>query len=201
MLNTIIAHSAYVIITPYRITGTNPVKKGKNGMANKAPNEVTVKTYVEQIDKLVPMEDNPRKIGRDAYDKLKKSLQEFPEMKQLRELVVDENLQILGGNQRYYALKDLGYTDVTVKQVVGLTDKQKREFIIKDNTAAGSWDTDLLANNFDLDELKDWGVPDFGSIGGDEKEKEQPSGGDRQCLCPACGYEGEASEFNPNANN
>lgn len=171
-------------------------------MANKQEHaEVTVKTYVERIDKLVPMEDNPRKIGRDAYEKLKKSLQDFPEMKQLRELVVDENLQILGGNQRYFALKDLGYTDVTVKQVIGLTDKQKREFIIKDNTAAGSWDTDALANNFDLEQLKDWGVPDFGKIGGEEpKPKENASGGERQCLCPACGYEGPADEFNPNQN-
>jgi ParB-like chromosome segregation protein Spo0J len=122
-------------------------------------------------------------------------------MKQLREIVVDENLQILGGHQRIYALKDLGYQDVVVKQVFGLKDKQKREFMIKDNTAAGAWDTDILANQFDISELKEWGVPDFGSLGGDDEKKEKPTGGDRQMCCPACGYEGEASEFNPNAQN
>lgn len=170
-------------------------------MANKTSAEVNVKTYVENIDKLIANEANPRKISREAYEKLKKSLKEFPEMKQLREIVVDENLQILGGHQRIYALKDLGYQDVTVKQVTGLTDSQKREFIIKDNTAAGSWDTDVLANNFDLEQLKDWGVPDFGSLGGDDNEKEKPAGGDRTCVCPACGYDGPADEFNPNTNN
>lgn len=169
-------------------------------MANKSPIEVSVKTYVEQIDKLITNDANPRKISREAYEKLKKSLKEFPEMKQLREIVVDENLQILGGHQRIYALKDLGYSDVTVKQVTGLTDKQKREFMIKDNTAAGAWDTDILANQFDMAELKDWGVPDFGSLGGDE-EKEKPSGDERTMLCPSCDYSGPASEFNPNANN
>jgi ParB-like chromosome segregation protein Spo0J len=169
-------------------------------MANKQQPEVSVKTYIEKIDKLIANDANPRKISREAYEKLKKSLKDFPEMKQLREIVVDENLQILGGHQRIYALKDLGYQDVTVKQVFGLTDKQKREFMIKDNTASGTWDTDILANQFDLAELKNWGVPDFGDLGG-EKEKEKPTGGDRECLCPACGYQGPADEFNPNTNN
>lgn len=163
-------------------------------MAKKQTIEVTVKTYVEQIDNLVPTDSNPRKISRDAYEKLKKSLVDFPEMKQLREIVVDENLQILGGHQRIYALRDLGYTDVTVKLVTGLTDSQKREFIIKDNTAAGSWDTDILANEFDIDELKNWGVPDFGSIGGDDP-KEKQSIADKTLCCPSCGYEDAASEF------
>lgn len=171
-------------------------------MAKKEPKEVNVKTYVEQIDNLLPTGSNPRKISRPAYDKLKKSLQEFPEMKKLREIVIDENNQILGGHQRIYALRDLGYQDVTVKQVTGLTDKQKREFIIKDNTASGEWDTDILANEWDIEELNNWGIPDFGSLGGDDgKEKEKPAGGDRTCVCPACGFDGPASEFNPNQSN
>lgn len=163
-------------------------------MAQKEPQEVTVKTYVEKIDKLIANEANPRKISRDAYEKLKKSLQEFPEMKQLREVVVDEKLKILGGHQRIYALKDLGYADVYVKQVFGLTEKQKREFIIKDNTASGDWDTDVIANQWDVEELEKWGVPNFNF--GDINEKDEPDGKDspgaKEVTCPGCGLEFEA---------
>lgn len=165
-------------------------------MANKTPKEVEVKTYVEKIDKLIPTEENPRTISRPAYEKLKKSLQEFPEMKQLREIIVDENLQILGGHQRIYALKDLGYQDVYVKQVLGLTPKQKREFIIKDNTASGEWDKDVLANMWDMDELKGWGVPDFTLPGKEDNAKKDVSfeADDKKhdVECPACGH-----TFNP----
>lgn len=125
-------------------------------MSNDA--NVEVKIYVAKIADLIANDANPRKIDRKAYDKLKKSLQDFPEMKQLREIVVDENMVILGGHQRIYALKDLGYEDVTVKQVFGLTEKQKREFIIKDNASAGTWDTDIIANMWDVDEMDQWGI-------------------------------------------
>ena len=156
--------------------------------------EVTVKTYIEKVAKLIPSEENPRKIDRADYEKLKKSLQEFPEMKQLREIVVDENLTILGGHQRIYALKDLGYTDVTVKQVHGLTEKQKREFIIKDNVAAGSWDSDIMANHWEVADLEKWGIKDFNF--GNINEPEEPDGTDnkkaKEVECPSCGFEFEA---------
>lgn len=156
-----------------------------------AKTDVSVKVYVENIDKLIANDLNPRKISKKSYEALKKSLKDFPEMKQLREIVVDENLTILGGHQRIYALKDLGYADVTVKQVTGLTDQQKREFIIKDNTAAGEWDSDIMANQWDVAELEKWGVPkfNFGELGGeDEKEK---GGQPRSHTCPECGAEFE----------
>lgn len=158
-----------------------------------AKKDVQVKTFIAQVDALIPNEENPRKINQAAFEKLKKSLQEFPEMKQLREIIVDENNKILGGHQRIYALKDLGYTDVFVKQVIGLTEKQKREFIIKDNTASGEWDTDILANSWDIGELEQWGVPDFNF--GDIKEPAEPAAKDGQpheVECPNCGFEFEA---------
>lgn len=156
--------------------------------------DVTVKTYVEKIDKLIANELNPRKIGRKQYEKLKQSLQEFPEMKQLREIVVDENLVILGGHQRIYALKDLGYADVTVKQVFGLTEKQKREFIIKDNAASGEWDTDIIANQWDVEELDNWGIPNFnfGEIDEPKEPAAKDDTGAKEVTCPGCGLEFEA---------
>ncbi len=158
-------------------------------MANHST-DVEVKTYIEKIDKLISNDLNPRKINKKAYESLKKSLRDFPEMKQLREIVVDENLTILGGHQRIYALKDLGYSEVTVKQVIGLTDKQKREFIIKDNTASGEWDSDIIANQWDIAELEEWGVPNFnfGDIADSDKELKQGEAKDLH-TCPSCGME------------
>ena len=101
--------------------------------------------------------DNPRQIKDAQLEKLVKSLQEFPEMKAIREIVVDENMVILGGNMRYRAMKKLGEKTADVKIVTGLTDEQKREFIIKDNSAFGEWDMDMLSGWDDLP-LADWGV-------------------------------------------
>lgn len=150
--------------------------------------EVEVETYIEKIDKLLINDLNPRKINKKQYEQLKKSLREFPEMKKLREIVVDENLYILGGHQRLYALKDLGYTDVTIKKVTGLTDKQKREFIIKDNTSSGEWDTDIIANMWDLDELQEWGIPNF-KLDGIDDDEQGKSKKDNIVQCPSCGEE------------
>lgn len=158
-------------------------------MAN-VKSDISVNVYIEKIDKLIMNEANPRKISRKAYENLKKSLKDFPEMKQLREIVVDEDLKILGGHQRIYALKDLGYEDVTVKQVIGLTEKQKREFIIKDNTASGDWDTDVIANQWDIEELENWGVPDFkfGDLPNQDKELSEAKEKELH-TCPSCGME------------
>ncbi len=160
--------------------------------------EVEVKTYVEKIAKLIANDLNPRKINKKAYEALKKSLRDFPEMKQLREIVVDENLTIMAGHQRVYALKDLGYSDVIVKHVTGFTDKQKREFIIKDNTASGEWDTDIIANQWDVEELEAWGVPDF-KFGDDsslnDNKEIDPEGllGEDTVECPRCKFQFEKS--------
>lgn len=159
----------------------------------KLPTDVKVTTYIEKIDNLTANELNPRKIDRKAYDALKKSLQDFPEMKELREIVVDENLTILGGHQRIYALKELGYVEVTVKKVEGLTEKQKREFIIKDNASSGEWDSDIMANVWDIEELTNWGVPSFnlGNINEEPKEPTAKEGDSKVHTCPGCGLEFE----------
>ncbi len=159
----------------------------------KANTEVHSEDKIVPIDTLIANDINPRKINRKAFDALKKSLSDFPEMKQLRMIVVDENLTILGGHQRIYALKDLGYTDVEVKQVFGLTEKQKREFMIKDNTASGEWDTDILANNFEMDELESWGLDkfNFGDVPAEPKDPASKDDQSKTHICPNCDFEFE----------
>lgn len=159
----------------------------------KVSTEVTSEDKIVSINSLIENDINPRKIQQKAFIALKKSLQEFPEMKKLRMIVVDEDLKILGGHQRIYALKDLGHTDVEVKQVFGLSEKQKREFIIKDNTASGEWDSDILANNWEMDELEGWGLTNF-NFGDVDKEPKEPASKDDQSkihVCPNCKFEFE----------
>jgi hypothetical protein len=155
--------------------------------------EVTTTNYVAKIKDLLPSEENPRSIGRKEYDLLKKSLVEFPEMKQLREIIVDEHLQILAGHQRIYALKDLGYEDVYVRQVKGLSKKQKREFMVKDNLSSGKWDSDIIANQWDLDEIQSFGLPEFKIPGsGGDPGNDNGGGNSKEVTCPDCGH-----SFNP----
>ena len=121
-------------------------------------------------------EHNPRTINKRQLDRLVKSVQEFPEMTELRPIVVDENNTILGGNMRYRAMQKLGMSTAEVVKVSGLTDEQKREFIIKDNVAFGDWDWDALANEWDTDELSEWGldIPETERVGQEVEEVDVP---------------------------
>lgn len=120
-------------------------------------------TRIANIAEIKPNDENPRYISDGKFKKLVKSIKDFPEMLQARPLVVDENMVVLGGNMRLKALKSSGIFDVPIHQVFGWTDKQKREFIIKDNVGFGEWDWDILANEWDGEQLADWGldIPSF----------------------------------------
>jgi DNA modification methylase len=111
-----------------------------------------------KLSEIKPNPKNPRVIKDDKFKKLKQSIQDFPQMLELREIVVDENMMILGGNQRYRALMDLGIKEAPVKVAKGLTEAQKEEFIMKDNIGFGEWDWDLIANEYDTEQLVDWGL-------------------------------------------
>lgn len=102
--------------------------------------------------------DNPRLIKDYKYSKLVKSLKDFPQMLELRPIVVDKDMVILGGNMRYRASVDAGLNEVWIKIADNLTEKQKKEFIIKDNSNFGEWDWDMLANEWDIQSLNDWGL-------------------------------------------
>jgi hypothetical protein len=101
---------------------------------------------------------NPRLIKDDKFRKLVKSIQEFPQMLELRPIVVDENNIVLGGNMRLKACKEAGLKEVFIVKADNLTELQKDEFIVKDNVGFGEWDWDMLANEWDTELLNDWGL-------------------------------------------
>ena len=118
---------------------------------------------------------NPRLIKDDKFRKLVKSIQDFPQMLELRPIVVDENNIVLGGNMRLKACKEAGLKDVFIVKAENLTEEQKQEFIVKDNVGFGEWDWDMLANEWDTEKLDEWGL-DVPKI--QEYEDIEPSGYD-----------------------
>lgn len=133
------------------------------------------------INEIKPNPNNPRIIKDDKFKKLVKSIQDFPQMLELRPIVIDENNIVLGGNMRLKACIEAGLTDVPVKQAKDLTEEQKKEFIVKDNIGYGQWDWDDLANNWDAEELVEWGldIPNFDSkvLEAEEDDFAVPDGG------------------------
>jgi DNA modification methylase len=102
--------------------------------------------------------NNPRVIKDDKFHKLCESIKAFPKMLELRPIVVNDNMIVLGGNMRLKALKHLGLTEAPVIKASDLTEDQQRQFIIKDNAGFGEWDWDMLANEWDVQELESWGI-------------------------------------------
>jgi len=111
-----------------------------------------------EISKLKPNKDNPRIIKDSKFKKLVQSIKDFPQMLELRPIVVDEDMTILGGNMRYKASVEAGLKEVYIKIAEGLTEDQKKEFIIKDNVGFGEWEWDILANEWDSVKLNEWGL-------------------------------------------
>jgi len=102
--------------------------------------------------------DNPRFIKDSKFKKLVKSIKAFPEMLEKRPIVVDEDMVVLGGNMRLKACKSAGLFEVWIDIAEGWTEKQKKEFIVKDNVGFGEWDWDILANEWNTEQLADWGL-------------------------------------------
>jgi len=111
--------------------------------------------------------NNPRVIRDDKFRKLVKSINEFPEMLELRPIVVNDEMVVLGGNMRLKACKEAGLNEVAIIKASNLSEEQQAEFIIKDNAGFGEWDWDMLANEYNDQDLKDWGVdiPKFEELG------------------------------------
>lgn len=117
--------------------------------------------------------NNPRLIKDDKFKKLVKSIKDFPEMLEIRPIVINKDFVILGGNMRYKACKDAGLKEIPVIIADNLTEEQQREFLIKDNVSGGEWDWEILANEWDSDELEAWGldIPIFEDEENNENEK------------------------------
>jgi hypothetical protein len=116
-----------------------------------------------KITELVLNDQNPRFIKDHKFKKLVESIKSFEKMLDIRPIVVDENMVILGGNMRFRACREAGLKKIPVMIVENLTDAEKNEFMIKDNVGFGEWNFDMLANTFDSVQLVDWGmdVPRF----------------------------------------
>ncbi len=114
--------------------------------------------------------NNPRLIKDDKFKKLVQSIKDFPEMLDAREIVVNKDHIILGGNMRFKAAKEAGLTEIPVK-IVDWSEEKQREFIIKDNVSGGEWDWDLIANEWDTEELAAWGLDTYKPEGFNENDE------------------------------
>lgn len=139
--------------------------------------DITVK-----ISEIKNNPNNPRLIKDEAFHSLVESIKEFPEMLEIRPIVVNMDMIILGGNMRFKAAKEAGLKKVPVKRV-DLSETKQREFVIKDNVSGGEWDWEILKVDFDLGELQAWGleIPDQLELfpkemepGGEDEMYEQP---------------------------
>lgn len=141
------------------------------------------------IASIKPNDDNPRFINDAKFKKLVKSIKAFPQMLEKRPIVVDENMVVLGGNMRLQACKSAGLFEVWIDKAIGWSEEQKREFIIKDNVGFGSWDWDILANDWDIAQLIDWGMDMPNDLLEDpvEDENEKEEIKDDSETCPTCG--------------
>jgi hypothetical protein len=115
---------------------------------------------------IIPNTENPRIIKDDKFKKLVQSIKDFPEMLEIRPIVVNNEMMILGGNMRLKAIQEIGIKEVPIIKAENLTEQQQREFLIKDNVGFGEWDWDALANDWDPGDLNKWGldVPNIDDI-------------------------------------
>lgn len=117
-----------------------------------------MKSTLTKISAIKRNPNNPRILKDDKFAKLTQSIKDFPQMLEIRPIVVNDDMVVLGGNMRLKACKEAGLKEVPVIKVSDLTEEQQREFIIKDNVGFGEWDWDLLANEWDTELLEDWGL-------------------------------------------
>ena len=107
--------------------------------------------------------NNPRLIKDDKFKKLVQSIKDLPQMLEIRPIVVNKEMVVLGGNMRLKACVEAGLKEIPIIIADNLTEEQQREFLIKDNVSGGEWDFEMLANEWDSDKLDEWGldIPSF----------------------------------------
>lgn len=140
-----------------------------------------MKTEKVKISEVKANPNNPRLIKDDKFIKLVQSIKDFPKMLEIRPIVVNSDMVVLGGNMRLKACKEAGLKEVYIIKADELTEEQQREFLIKDNTSGGEWDFNMLANEWDVEQLESWGLdmPIFEGVEleAEEDDFEVPEGG------------------------
>ena len=124
-----------------------------------------MKTELVSIKLVKSNPNNPRIIKDDKFAKLVASIKEFPKMLEIRPIVVNDDMIVLGGNMRLKACIHAGLKEVPIIKVTDLTEQEQKQFIIKDNVSGGEWDWNMLANEWDAQEINEWGldVPNWGA--------------------------------------
>jgi DNA modification methylase len=138
-----------------------------------------MKTQKVKISEVKTNPNNPRLIKDDKFEKLVKSIKEFPKMLDIRPIVVNKDMIVLGGNMRLKACKEAGLKEVTIIFADDLTEEEQKQFIIKDNVGFGEWDWDMIANEWDAEQVEEWGldIPEFSikeEIEAEEDDYEMP---------------------------
>ena len=171
-------------------------------MKSEAEN-VLPKIEMVPLDSIHKNPKNPRIIKDDKFKKLCQSIKEDPWFMRLRPIIYDETGMILGGNMRYEACKFLELKEVPAINANDLTEKQKEKVIIKDNLPGGAWNWEMLADDFEVADLIEWGFdewelglgPNPNAPPAADEEEEEKTGGEhtiKKCICPECGHEFEA---------
>jgi hypothetical protein len=132
-----------------------------------------------KLTAIKPNPNNPRTIKDEKFKKLVKSIQDFPKMLEIRPIVVNSDMIVLGGNMRLKACKEAGLKEVPIVLADDLTEDEQKQFIIKDNVGFGDWDWEQLASQWDTEELQAWGLdvvtfepePNYEDLIGREKNK------------------------------
>jgi len=138
-----------------------------------------MKTELIKLSSIKSNPNNPRVIKDDKFKKLVQSIQDFPKMLEIRPIVVNDDNIILGGNMRLKACKEAGLKEVPVIKASDFTEDEQRQFIIKDNVGFGEWDWDMLANDWESEDLTNWGldIPGFEpeQLEAEEDDYEEPA--------------------------
>jgi hypothetical protein len=178
-----------------------------------------MQTKQTKLSEIKPNPNNPRVIKDHKFAQLVKSIKDFPEMLQIRPIVVNAEMVVLGGNMRLKACKEAGLKEVPVILADSLTEQQQKEFIIKDNVGFGEWDWDQLANEWDAEELTEWGLnvtnfdtenynpildpsTNYSDVTKEQIQKEAERLANQMlkerkkldCICPECGTEFQIDE-------
>lgn len=151
--------------------------------------DIDIKKIHQNKGQIEGLPANPRKISKEHLHKLVESIKENPEMMGLREILVVEdpskadNYIVIGGNMRLTALKKLDYKEAPVKIIKDATIEQLKAYIIKDNVSGGEWDEELLKQDWDIDQLNDWGLDDLDfTVKEDKQAKEDDFDADKDNI-------------------